>query len=109
MSTGVLSRIPVVAGLGYVEDVRRLAGSFTASLVVERENRYLPKAIAVVVGGKKVGYVAPEVASRYFEPLVAREGEPVSCPGRTAARSDHETSGVELLLDFSGLPVTPLP
>ena len=109
MSNDVLSRIPVVAGLGYVEQVRRLAPSFTAALAVERENRYLPKAIAVVVDGKKVGYVAPEVASRYFEPLVAREGEPVSCPGRTAARSDHETSGVELLLDFSGLPVTPLP
>jgi hypothetical protein len=109
MSTGILNRIPVVGGLGYVERVRSLPPSFTASLTVERENRYLPNAIAVVVGGQKVGYVAPEIAARYFGPLAARESEPVSVPGRLASRSDHETSGVELLLDFSALPVSPLP
>lgn len=109
MSTGVLNRIPVVAGLGYVERVRSLPPSFTATLTTERENRYLPNAIAVVVGGQKVGYVAPEIAVRYFEPLAAHESEPVSCPGRISARSDHETSGVELLLDFGALPLEPLP
>lgn len=109
MSTGIVSRIPVVGGLGYVERVRSLPPTFTAALRVERENRYLPKAIAVVVGGQKVGYVAPEIAGRYFEPLAAIEGDAVTCPGRTSNRSDHETSGVELLLDFSALPIAPVP
>jgi hypothetical protein len=109
MSPGILSRIPVVGGLGYVERVRSLPPSFTAALTVERDNRYLPNAIAVVVGGEKVGYVAPEIAARYFEPLGSHEAEPVSCPGRASSESDHQSSGVELLLDFSALPVKPLP
>jgi hypothetical protein len=109
MSTAIVGRIPVVGGLAYVERVRSLPASFAATLTPEKENRYLPKAIAVVVGGEKVGYVAPEIAGRYFEPLAAREGEAVTCPGRTASRSDHETSGVELLLDFSALPIAPQP
>jgi hypothetical protein len=108
MSTPLLQRIPVVGGLGYVERVRRLPGSFTATLSVERENPYFPHAIAVMVNGEKVGYVAPEVARGYFEPLAASSGPPATCPGRRAAASDHETSGVELLLDFSTLPVEPL-
>jgi hypothetical protein len=108
MSDPLLQRVPVVAGLGYIERVRRLPSSFTAALVAEPENRYYPSAIAVLADREKVGYVAPEVARRYFEPLRARgDGAAVTCPGRRAARSDHETSGVELLLDFSSLPVQP--
>lgn len=102
----VLHRIPVVAGLAYIERVRRLPSAFTATLVPEPENRYFQNAVAVLADGDKIGYLAPELCRRYFAPLVARaDAERVTCPGRRASRSDHETSGVELLLDFSALPV----
>jgi hypothetical protein len=106
MADLTLTRIPVVAGLGYVERVRRLPSTFTATLSPERENRYFPHAIAVLVDGDKVGYVAPEIARRYFEPL-ATAPPPAVCPARKALQIDHETSGVELLLDFSQLAVGP--
>jgi len=102
MSDSILDRVPVVGGLGYVEAVRRLPARFRARLQAEPENRYFPHAIAVRVEGEKVGYVAPEVARRYYAGM--RDGGPVECPGRRAARSDHETSGVELLLDFRQVP-----
>jgi hypothetical protein len=98
--------VPVVAGVAYVERVIRLPASFTATLVAEPENRYFRHAIAVHASGEKVGYVAPEIAVRYFEPLKAHAGA-VACPARRGDRSDHETSGVELLLDFTALPLTP--
>jgi HIRAN domain-containing protein len=102
----LLHRIPVVAGLAYVERVRRLPSSFTAALVPEPDNRYFQTAVAVVVGGEKVGYLAPEISRRYFAPLVAHTaGDVVSCPGRRGTHADHESSGVEILLDFSALPI----
>jgi hypothetical protein len=108
MSESLLRRIPVVGGLAYRERIERLRSSFTATLVPEPDNRYLPQAIAVLADGDKVGYVAREVARRYFEALRARDPDAyVSCAARRATRSDHDTSGVELLLDFSELPVAP--
>ena len=107
MSDSLLARIPVVGGLGYIERVRRLPSSFTATLSREPDNRYFPHAIAVIANGEKVGYVAPEIARRYYEPLAAAPA-PATCPGRKGAYSDHETSGVELLLDVSQLPVSPV-
>jgi hypothetical protein len=102
----VLRRIPVVGALGYRERIQRLPSSFVATLVPEPDNRYLPNAIAVHAERDKIGYVAPEVARRYYEPLRGRSAEAaVSCAARRAPRSDHETSGVELLLDFTDLPV----
>ena len=106
MANSVLSRIPVVAGLAYLERVRRLPSSFTATLAIEPGNRYFPHAIAVLGNGEKVGYVAPEVARRLYAPLQNHTGV-VTCPARRGTRADHEGSGVELLLDFTGLPVTP--
>ena len=104
----LLQRIPVVGGLGYIERVRRLPSSFTATLVAEPDNRYLPNAIAVIVDREKVGYIAPEIARRYYEPLrAAGESTAATCPGRRATPSDRETSGVELLLDFSSLAIAP--
>ena len=100
----ILSRIPVVAGVAYIEHVRRLPPTFTATLTAEPENRYFRHAIAVIVEGAKVGYVAPEIAANVYD-AVKESATPVTGPGRRAARSDHETSGVEILLDFSGLPV----
>jgi hypothetical protein len=96
----------MVAGLAYVERVRRLPSSLTVSLQAEKNNRYFLHAIAVLANGEKVGYVAPEVARRYYGPIAALASPP-SCPARKSLRGDHETSGVELLLDFSGLPVEP--
>lgn len=104
----ILRRVPVVGGLGYRERVQRLPSSFIATLIAEPDNRYLPNAIAVHAERDKVGYVAPEIARRYYEPLRAGTAEaPVSCAGRRATLADHETSGVELLLDFTDLPVAP--
>lgn len=101
MTDTVLRRIPVVGGLGYIERVRTLPAAFTATLVPEPENRYFPHAIAVHVDGEKVGYVAPEIAREHYEALVARGEDRARYPGRRGGTADHETSGVELLLDFS--------
>jgi len=106
MATSILSRIPVVAGLAYIEQVRRLPSSFAATLAAEPDNRYFRHAIAVVGSGEKVGYVAPEIARGYYEPLKNHAGT-VTCPARRATHADHDTSGVELLLDFSALPIAP--
>jgi hypothetical protein len=108
MAASVLERIPVVAGLGYIERVRRLPSVFDATLIAESGNRYFRHPIAVMANGEKVGYVAPEIAADYFDALRAHAGS-LTCPGRRAEPSDHETSGVELLLDFTALPLTPAP
>ena len=107
MTDSVLRRIPVVGGLAYIEQVRRLPSSFDATLRVEPDRRYFREAIAVVAGGEKVGYIAPEVARRYYA-AIAASAEPVTCPGRRGLHSDHGSSGVELFLDFSGLPTPEL-
>ena len=108
MTANVLSRIPVVGGVAYIEHVRTLPAAFNAVLSVEPDNRYFRHAIAVIVNGGKAGYVAPEVAAGIFE-QVRDSGTPLTCPGRRAAEIDHETSGVELLLDFSALPLQTQP
>lgn len=104
MVESVLRRVPVVAGVAYIERVRQLPATFTATLVAEPDNRYFRHALAVLGSGQKVGYVAPEVAVRYYEG-VRGHSAPVTCPARRASRADHETSGVELLLDFGDLAV----
>lgn len=106
--TDILRRIPVVAGVAYIERVKRLPARFVATLSPEPDNRYMRQAVAVLEGGEKVGYVAPEIGVRYYEAVLAHS-EAVTCPARRASASDHETSGVELLLDFSELPVAPAP
>jgi hypothetical protein len=102
MSDSILGRVPVVGGLGYIERVRRVPSSFEATLQLEPANPYFPYAIAVVTRSEKVGYVAPEIARGYYEGIQSAS-EPVRCPGRRARQSDHDTSGVELLLDFREL------
>jgi hypothetical protein len=102
----VSARIPVVAGLAYIERVRGLPPAFAATLAVEPGNRYFQHAIAVLANGEKVGYVAPEVSVNYYD-TVAASAAPLSCPARRASRSDHETSGVEILLDFTALESQP--
>src|SRR3954470_20148992 len=102
MAESSLERIPVVAGIAYLEQVRRLPSSFTATLQPEPENQYFRHAIAVVVNGEKVGYVAPEIARGLYAAIGAA-AEPQTCAGRRASHADHEWSGVELLLTVSGL------
>lgn len=94
----------MVGGLAYIEHVRRVPSAFTATLRIEPENRYFPHAIAVIVAGTKVGYVAPELAREYHASIAAA-AEAVTCPGRRATHTDHETSGVELFLDFTNVPL----
>jgi hypothetical protein len=101
-----LKRIPTVASLAYIERVRRLPLQSTVTLQPERDNRYFLSAIAVLAQGDKVGYVAPEIARRYHAPMLAHPGV-LTCPARRASAFDHCESGVELLLDFSELPVSP--
>jgi hypothetical protein len=95
-------RVPVVAGLAYSENLRTLPQSFTVALSAETGNRYFRQAIAVLAGTGKIGYVAPEIASHYFESIKASTS-PITCPARRASVFDHETSGVEVLLDMSGV------
>ncbi len=85
MASTVLSRIPVVGGVAYIEHVRALPASFNAVLSAEPDNRYFRHAIAVIVNGGKAGYVAPEVAAGIFE-QVRDSASPLTCPGRRAAR-----------------------
>lgn len=101
-------RVPVVAGVAFIERVKRLPPTFEATLSAEPDNRYMRHALAVLGSGEKVGYVAPEIAVRYYDGVLAHS-TPVTCPARRASRADHETSGVELLLDFSTLSVAPAP
>jgi hypothetical protein len=89
----------VVGSLGYVERVRTLPASFTVSLAVEPANRYFPHAIAVLASGEKVGYVAPEVASRIFDQVKAAPA-PIACSARRAGPEDHASSGVEILIEL---------
>jgi hypothetical protein len=100
----ILARIPVVAGLAYIEHVRQIPSLFVATLTPEPDNRYFPMAVAVVANGGKVGYLAPELTREYYEPIAA-SATPVTCPGRRALPSDRESSGVELLLDFTKLNI----
>ena len=102
----ILSRIPVVAGVAYRERVRALPASFNVTLAAEPDNRYFQHAIAVLANGEKVGYVAPEISSSYYD-VVKASSTPITCPARRGSQMDHETSGVEILLDFSSVPTAP--
>lgn len=89
-----------------MERVRRVPSSFRATLTAEPGNRFFRQAIAVMANGEKLGYVAPEVARRYYGAVEAAAG-PVTCQARRGSPSDHASSGVELLLDFTDLGLTP--
>ena len=104
MAASVEQRIPVVAGLAYAERLQPLPSAFQVTLVTEPDDRYFRHAIAVLANGEKIGYVAPEIAPHYYDGIHAATA-PVTCPARRGTLFDHQTSGVELLLDFSGLEV----
>jgi len=100
----ILARIPVVGGVAYRERLRQLPATFDVTLRVEPDNRYFQHAIAVLVKGEKIGYVAPEIGVNYYD-TVAAAAAPIACAGRRGSQADHGTSGVEVLLDFCSLPV----
>jgi hypothetical protein len=93
--------VPVVAGPAYIENVQQLPSAFTATLQAEPDNRVNFRAVAVIAGGAKVGYLPPEIARHYFEPLRA---QPAEVPGRRAPMSARDNTGVDLLLDLTGVP-----
>jgi hypothetical protein len=95
-------RVPVVAGIAFIENIRALPETFTVALSAETGNRYFRHAIAVLGGSGKLGYVAPEIALHYYD-AIKSSTSPITCPARRGSISDHETSGVELLLDLTGL------
>jgi hypothetical protein len=105
VSTTPVTHTPVAAGPAYAERIQRLHSKFTATLKPEPENRFNHAAVAVLVGGEKIGYLPPEISRHYFEPLQA--GAPVECPGRRAPLSAHENTGVDILLDLTGIPCVP--
>jgi hypothetical protein len=98
-----LTRIPVVGGLAYAERHRQRPSTFEVSLQVEPDNRYLPDAVAVLSNGEKLGYLAPEIAREFGDRLAAAREPARTWTARKGAPSDHGTSGVELLLDFTNL------
>jgi hypothetical protein len=99
----IIERIPVVAGVAYHENLRALPATFTVALSAETGNRYFRHAIAVLAGTGKIGYIAPEVAAQYYDTIKASTS-PITCPARRGSVFDHETSGVEVLLDMRGVP-----
>jgi hypothetical protein len=103
----VIERVPVVAGVAYLENMRALPETFTVALSAETGNRYFRHAIAVLAGTGKIGYVAPEVAAHYYDTIKASTS-PITCQARRGSVFDHETSGVEVLLDMRGVPAVDL-
>jgi hypothetical protein len=101
-----VTHTPVAAGPAYAERIQRLHSRFTATLKPEPDNRFNCTAVAVLAGGEKVGYLPPEISRHYFEPLQAGS-TPVECPGRRAPLSAHENTGVDILLDLTGVPCVP--
>src|SRR5689334_6811449 len=99
---GVIERVPVVAGVAYRENLRGLPDTFTVALSAETGNRYFRHAIAVLAGSGKIGYIAPEIAADYYDTIKASTS-PITCPARRGSVADHETSGVEVLLDMRGV------
>jgi len=100
-----ITHTPVVAGPAYYDRIQRLPSKFSATLKAEPDNRFNHAAVAVIAGGEKIGYLPPEISRHYFEPL--KNGAAVECPGRRASLSAHENTGVDVLLDLTGVPCEP--
>ena len=105
MATHPLTHVPVAAGPAFAERIQQLPSKFTVTLKADLENRFNHAAVAVLADGETVGYLPPEIARHYFEPLKATPG--VACPGRRASMWAHEDTGVDILLDLTGVPCVP--
>ncbi len=89
-SDGGRLQTEVVAESRYADTVRELAGPhgddgadtrLQAVLMVDHDNPYDDKPVAVFAGGRMVGYLAPKDAQAFREQLVRKElvGQAVSC------------------------------
>lgn len=90
----------MAAGPAFFERIQRLPSKFTATLTHEPENRFNPNAVAVHAAGEKIGYLPADLSKEYVEAVKARS---IECPGRRASTAAHEDTGVDVLLDLSGL------
>ena len=100
--TDPISHVPLAAGPAYLERIQRLPSRFAATLKAEPENRFNFAAVAVYAAGEKIGYLPADVSHHYFETLKA--GSSADCSGRRAPLSAHENTGVDVLLDLTGVP-----
>lgn len=100
-----ITHVPLAAGPAYAERIQRLPSKFTATLTAEPDNRFNLAAVAVHAGGEKIGYLPPDISRHYFEPL--KSGPGAECPARRAPLSARENTGVEVLLDLTGVPCEP--
>ena len=96
-----IAHVPVVAGPAFFERIQRLPSKFTATLKAEPGNRFNLAAVAVLSGAEKIGYLPPELSRHYFDSL--KDGNAVDCPARRAPLSAHENTGVDVLLDLTGV------
>jgi len=100
-----LTHIPVAAGAAYIERVRQLPSKFTVTLQADPDNRFNHTAVAILNGGDVIGYLPPELSRRYFDTL--KGGPGLDAPGRHAPLAAVEDTGVEILIDLTGVPGTP--
>jgi hypothetical protein len=98
--TDPITHVPISAGPAYIERIQRLPSKFTATLTAEPGNRFNLMAVAVYAAGEKIGYLPPEISRHYF--ATVKDG--AECSGRRASVSAHENTGVDVLLDLTGLP-----
>jgi hypothetical protein len=96
-----ITHVPLAAGPAYLERIQRLPSKFTATLTAEPGNRFNFSAVAVYAAGEKIGYLPPEICRHYFGAL--KDGAAAECQGRRAPQSAHENTGVEVLLDLTGI------
>ncbi len=96
-----ITHVPLAAGPAYFERIQRLPSKFTATLKAEPDNRFNLAAVAVHAAGEKIGYLPPEISRHYFESVTTAA---VECAGRRASISAHENTGVDVLLDLTGIP-----
>jgi hypothetical protein len=96
-----LDRVPVAAGPAFIERIQRLPSKFTATLSHEAQNRFNPYAVAVHANGEKIGYLPADLSKRYLETV---KSQPLECPGHRASMAAHEDTGVDVLLDLTGVP-----
>jgi hypothetical protein len=105
MSMHPNAHVPVVAGPAYFDRIQRLPSKFTVTLRAEPDNRFNLTAVAVMAAGEKIGYLPPDISPHYFEAL--KNGAAAECPGRRAPLSAHENTGVDVLIDLTGVPCEP--
>jgi hypothetical protein len=98
-----IAHVPVAAGPAYSERIQQLPSKFTVTLTPEPGSRFNLTAVAVMVGGEKLGYLPADLSRRYFDSLQA-PGASCECPGRRAPQSAHLNTGTDILLDLTGVP-----